>query len=104
MTSSLALAIRYREEGASLNGGIYILAFVLHGLDDLQSHKYPYRPTSPTYKSTFYNKTTPPTSAIMNALRSAGNYISNKTQGGAHAASKETNKQYVLFWPNVTTD
>jgi len=38
----------------------------------------------------------------MNALRSAGNYISNKTQGGAHAASKETNKQ-IAKDPNVRT-
>ncbi|OAP62636.1 hypothetical protein AYL99_01863 [Fonsecaea erecta] len=38
----------------------------------------------------------------MNSLRSAGNWISNKVQGGAHSASKETNKQ-IAKDPNVRT-
>ncbi|KAK6384387.1 hypothetical protein LTS17_001950 [Exophiala oligosperma] len=36
----------------------------------------------------------------MNAIRNTGNWISHKTQGGAHAASKETNKQ-IAKDPNV---
>jgi hypothetical protein len=32
----------------------------------------------------------------MNSIRDAGNWISHKTQGGAHAASKEANKQFVI--------
>lgn len=32
----------------------------------------------------------------MNTIRNTGNWISHKTQGGAHAASKETNKQFVI--------
>lgn len=38
----------------------------------------------------------------MNSLRSAGNWITNKTRGGAHTASKETNKQ-IAKDPNVRT-
>jgi len=38
----------------------------------------------------------------MNSIKSAGNYVSNKVQGGAHAASKETNKQ-IAKDPNVRT-
>jgi len=38
----------------------------------------------------------------MNSLRSAGNWLSNKTKGGAHAASKETNKS-IAKDPNVRT-
>ncbi|KAJ9604290.1 hypothetical protein H2200_011124 [Cladophialophora chaetospira] len=38
----------------------------------------------------------------MNSLRSAGNWLSNKTKGGAYSASKETNKQ-VAKDPNVRT-
>ena len=33
----------------------------------------------------------------MNAFRSAGNWVANKTKGSAHSASKEANKQYVGF-------
>ncbi|KIV93208.1 hypothetical protein PV10_04443 [Exophiala mesophila] len=36
----------------------------------------------------------------MNSIRSAGNWISNKTKGHAHQASKETNKQ-IAKDPNV---
>jgi hypothetical protein len=32
----------------------------------------------------------------MNSIKSAGNYVSNKVQGGAHTASKKTNKEYVF--------
>ncbi|KAK5044806.1 hypothetical protein LTR84_010462 [Exophiala bonariae] len=38
----------------------------------------------------------------MNSLRNAGNWISQKTQGHAHQASKETNKQ-IAKDPNVRT-
>jgi len=36
----------------------------------------------------------------MNSIRSAGNWLSNKTKGGAYTASKETNKS-VAKDPNV---
>ncbi|EXJ78483.1 hypothetical protein A1O1_08883 [Capronia coronata CBS 617.96] len=38
----------------------------------------------------------------MNSLRSAGNYIFNKTKGAGHSASKETNKS-IAKDPNVRT-
>ncbi|KIW21425.1 hypothetical protein PV08_02005 [Exophiala spinifera] len=36
----------------------------------------------------------------MNTIKNTGSWISHKTQGGAHSASKETNKQ-IAKDPNV---
>jgi len=38
----------------------------------------------------------------MNSIRSAGNWLTSKTKGGAHTASKETNKS-IAKDPNVHT-
>ena len=53
---------------------------------------------TPKKSITIYEKQTSPlrkTSATMNAIKNAGNYVSSKTKGSAREASKEANKQYV---------
>ncbi|KIW64700.1 hypothetical protein PV04_09617 [Phialophora macrospora] len=68
-----------------------------HPKDTHTSHNSHYH-----YSSVLQSTDQPHLTANMNSIKSAGNWITNKTRGGAHSASKETNKQ-IAKDPNVRT-